>query len=115
VFARSGGNPFLAVELLSSPGVLGMHATVEHVLLARTRNLTPSGLDLLQLIAIFERPVSHDLLASCAAWDIGPLLSGLRENIASGLLTVDEHTEEYSFRHVLTREAVLHPIQRDRR
>ena len=110
VFARSGGNPFLAVELLSSPGVLGMHATVEHVLLSRTRNLTPSGLDLLQLIAIFERPVSHDLLASCAGWDSGPLLSGLRENIASGLLTVDEHTEEYSFRHVLTREAVLHRL-----
>lgn len=111
VLLRSEGNPFLAHELLCAGGGVNVHESVEETLLARTVQLSPTAAELTRQVAIFQRPVSHDLLTAHPHWvEEDRLLAALRENVDSGILTIDPQTHEYRFRHVLTQEALLRRV-----
>ena len=107
VYERSGGNAFLAEELLAAGerGVL-VPATVRSVMLARMAGLTVPARGLLRLAAVAGVRVGHGLLA--AAGDLGDdvLLAAARELAENHLLVADRSGEGYVFRHALTREAV---------
>ncbi len=108
VFVRSEGNPFLAHELLCTRDGMGVHESVDEMLLARTVRLSPTAAELTRQVAIFQRPVGHDLLTAYPDWaEEHLLLAALRENVDSGILTADPQTQEYRFRHVLAQEALL--------
>jgi DNA-binding CsgD family transcriptional regulator/tetratricopeptide (TPR) repeat protein len=107
VYERSGGNAFLAEELLAAGerGVL-VPATVRSLVLARMAGLSPPARGLLRLAAVAGVRVGHGLLASAAGLHDDALLAAARELAESHLLVADGSGQGYSFRHALTREAV---------
>jgi DNA-binding NarL/FixJ family response regulator len=107
VFERSGGNAFLAEELLAARerGVV-VPSTVRSLVLARLAGLSGPARGLVRLAAVAGVRVGHGLLA--AAGDVGDatLLAAARELVEAHLLVVDQSGQGYVFRHALTREAV---------
>ena len=107
VYERSGGNAFLAEELLAARerGVL-LPGTVQSLVLARVAGLTAPARDLVRLAAVAGVGVSHGLLAAASGLDDEALLTAARELAEKHLLVSDRLGEGYVFRHALTREAV---------
>ena len=107
VYERSGGNAFLAEELLAARerDVL-VPGTVQSLVLARVAGLTAPARDLVRLAAVAGVRVSHGLLATASGLDDEVLLAAARELAENHLLVADRSGEGYAFRHTLTREAV---------
>ena len=122
VFGRSQGNPFFAEQLFEAgAGTGGLPLVLREVLLARVRQLSPAGQQLLRVAAVAGRWVRHDLLAAVAGRPDDELDGGLAEAVGRGLLAVTRKEragqEAYEFRHALLQEAVygeLLPGQRAR-
>ncbi len=126
VFDRSQGNPFFAEQLFAvGAGTGRLPGVLREVLLARVRQLSPGGQQLLQVAAAGGRWVCHDWLATVADGPDDELTGSLREAVDRGLLQIapverDGHEQEqevYEFRHALLQEAVygeLLPGQRAR-
>ena len=124
VFDRSRGNPFFAEQLFVIGGEAGerpLPGLLREVLLARVRQLSPGGQQLVQVAAVAGRWVCHDWLAAVAGARDEQLDSGLAEAVGRGLLLVTPMEragqEVYEFRHALLQEAVygeLLPGQRAR-
>jgi DNA-binding CsgD family transcriptional regulator/tetratricopeptide (TPR) repeat protein len=107
VYERSGGNAFLAEELLAAGerGVL-VPTTVGSPVLARMAGLSVPARGLLRLAAVAGIRVGHGLFASASGLDGDTLLAAARELAENHLLVADGSGEGYIFRHALTREAV---------
>ncbi len=122
VFGRSQGNPFFAEQLFEAgAGTGGLPLALREVLLARVRQLSPAGQQLLRVAAVAGRWVGHDWLAAVAGRPDDELDGGLAEAVGRGLLVVTPKEragqEAYEFRHALLQEAVygeLLPGQRAR-
>jgi DNA-binding CsgD family transcriptional regulator len=123
VFDRSQGNPFFAEQLFAAgragPGRLP--GLLREVLMARVRQLSPTGQRLLQVAAAGGRWVCHDWLAAVAGGPDDELTGSLREAVDRGLLRItpmeQAGQEVYEFGHALLQEAVygeLLPAQRAR-
>jgi predicted ATPase len=108
LYARSGGNPFFAEELVlagGDPGVLPPN--LQEVLLARVVRLGDRTQQLLRVAAAAGPGVTQPLLAAVAGLDDQQLLAGLREAVDQQLLVPDPAGGEgYVFRHALVAEAV---------
>jgi DNA-binding CsgD family transcriptional regulator len=107
VYERSGGNAYLAEELLAAgePGVL-VPTTVGSPVLARMAALSAPARDLLRLAAVAGLRVDHGLLAAAGGVGDDALLAAARELTENHLLVADPSGQGYAFRHALTREAV---------
>jgi DNA-binding CsgD family transcriptional regulator/tetratricopeptide (TPR) repeat protein len=107
VYERSGGNAFLAEELLAA-GERGLvvPATVRSLVLARMTDLSAPARGLLRLAAVAGVRVGHGLLASAAVLHDDALLAAARELAESHLVVADRSGQGYAFRHALTREAI---------
>ena len=109
VFARSGGNPFFAEELLAAAAdgkETGLPARLREVLLLRVGDCTPPCQAVLQTAAAADRRVEERLLAAVAPLGEAELLAGLREAVDRQLLVVPPGEDAYAFRHALVQEAV---------
>jgi DNA-binding CsgD family transcriptional regulator len=109
LYARSGGNPFFAEELLlagvdTGPGVLP--PSLREVLLARVVRLGERTQQLLRVAAAAGPGATQPLLAAVAGLDDQQLLDGLREAVDQQLLLPEPGGEGYGFRHALLAEAV---------
>lgn len=100
---RSGGNPYLLCELVEAGGALPRH--VQDVLLARTRSLGADANALLILAAAAGTDISDEILSAAAGMAPAAYRSAVDSLAATGVLLYDQHL--YTFRHALTREAVL--------
>jgi tetratricopeptide (TPR) repeat protein len=107
VLERSGGNAFLAEELLaaSEQGVV-VPGTVRSLVLARMAGLMAWARGLLRLAAVAGLRVGHGLLAAAGGLDEDVLLGAVRELAEHHVLVAERSGEGYAFRHALTREAV---------
>jgi DNA-binding CsgD family transcriptional regulator/tetratricopeptide (TPR) repeat protein len=107
VYERSGGNAYLAEELLAAGerGVL-VPSTVGSPVLARMAAVSAPARGLLQLAAVAGVRVGHGLLAAAGGLGDDTLLAAARELAGSYLLVADASGAGYVFRHALTREAV---------
>jgi DNA-binding CsgD family transcriptional regulator len=107
VFERSGGNAFLAEELLAAreQGV-AVPSTVRSLVVARVAGLSGPARDLVRLAAVAGVRMSHGLLAAAGGLDEDVLLAAARELVETHLLVADRSGQGYAFRHALTREAV---------
>jgi predicted ATPase len=106
IYERSGGNAFLAQELLASDQGGGVvPPTVRDLLLARTARLSPEARELFALAAVSGIEVSHDLLASASDLNGDDLDKAVRELVEHRLLIVAPSGSGYMFRHALTQEA----------
>jgi DNA-binding CsgD family transcriptional regulator len=111
VHERSGGNAFLAEELIAAgkQGVL-VPSTVQGVVLAHVAGLTAPARGLVRLAAVAGVRVSHGLLAAAAGLADEALLTAARELTERHLLVAERTGYEYAFRHALTREAVYQDL-----
>jgi DNA-binding NarL/FixJ family response regulator len=117
VFERSGGNPFLAQEVLASDDGGAVSPTVRELLLSRTAGLSATARELFNVAAVAGLEVDHALLAAASGLDDATLEMALRELVEVQLLVVARSGSGYAFRHALSREAVygnLLPGERQR-
>jgi DNA-binding CsgD family transcriptional regulator len=107
VYERSGGNAFLAEELLAGyeRGVM-VPSTVGSPVLVRMAGLSVAARGLLRLASVAGVRVSHGLLAAAGGLGDVSLLAAARELVENHLLVADRSGRGYVFRHALTREAV---------
>ena len=110
VYRRSGGNPFLAEEVLDAgpAGQLGAPATLDDALRIRVDELPASAQPVVRAIAVAGRPVGEDVLRAMNGG--AALEAALRHAIARHVIVVDRTQELYSFRHALVREAVYNAL-----
>jgi DNA-binding CsgD family transcriptional regulator/tetratricopeptide (TPR) repeat protein len=109
VFARSGGNPFFAEELLAAAADgsgAGLPARLREVLLLRVGDCTLPCQAVLRVVAATGRRVEERLLAAVTPLGEAELLAGLREAVERQLLVVPPDQDAYAFRHALVQEAV---------
>jgi tetratricopeptide (TPR) repeat protein len=107
VFARSEGNPFFTEELLAAvqAGSGELPATARDLLRGRVQTLPELAQQLLAVVAVAGRPVSHRLLAAVASVD-DQLVEALRAAVGSQLLVTVPGEDGYQVRHALLREVV---------
>jgi DNA-binding CsgD family transcriptional regulator/tetratricopeptide (TPR) repeat protein len=107
VFERSGGNAFMAEELVAAGEQSGLvPGNVRNLLLARMAGLSAPARGLLRLAAVVGVRVDHGLLAAAGGLGDDVLAAAVRELAENHLLVVDRSGQGYAFRHALTREAV---------
>jgi DNA-binding NarL/FixJ family response regulator/tetratricopeptide (TPR) repeat protein len=107
VFERSGGNAFMAEELVAAGEQSGLvPGNVRNLLLARMSGLSAAARGLLRLAAVVGVRVDHGLLAAAGGLGDEVLVTAVRELAENHLLVVDRSGQGYAFRHALTREAV---------
>jgi DNA-binding CsgD family transcriptional regulator/tetratricopeptide (TPR) repeat protein len=107
IFSRSGGNAFLAEELLAAEGSQAgqdLPPRLRDLLLARISTLAEDTRHALRVAATVGRPTEHYLLAAASQLPQARLLSALREAVDRQLLVQEQ--DAYGFRHVLVQEAV---------
>jgi DNA-binding CsgD family transcriptional regulator len=118
VYQRSGGNAFMAEELVAAGVDTGLvPANVRSALLARMAVLSAPSRSILQLAAVAGLRVDHALLAVAGDLTERELVRALRELGRNYLLIAEPSGRGYAFRHALTRETVyddLLPGERDR-
>ncbi|MCW2939009.1 MAG: helix-turn-helix transcriptional regulator [Actinomycetia bacterium] len=113
---RSGGNPFFVEELLAArrDGTT-LPTALRDVVLARVEALSEPAQRVLQVAAVAGRRVDHQVLAAVSAQPVEQLVGVLREAVAHHVLTAEEGSESYAFRHALVQEAIyddLLPVER---
>jgi ATP/maltotriose-dependent transcriptional regulator MalT len=109
IYARSEGNPFYAEQLLaadSGEAHGGLPSTLADVLLARVQGLSEPAQQVLRVVAVAGRGVSHGLLTQVAGWPEADLEQGLRDAVGSGVLVTNSRSGGYAFRHALLQESV---------
>ena len=108
VFARSQGNPFFTEELLGvvRSGSGELPATLRDLLRGRVAALPVRARQVMAVVAVAGREVSHRLLAAIVGPDDGALVESLRAAVASQLLITTAGGEGYEVRHALLREVV---------
>jgi len=106
VFARSQGNPFFTEELLAAvrAGSGGLPATLGDLLRGRVVVLPGPARQVLEVVAVAGRQVSHRLLAAVADLDDHQLVSALQAAVGSQLLVTVPGEDGYEVRHALLRE-----------
>jgi predicted ATPase len=119
VFARSEGNPFFTEELLAvvRAGSGELPATLRDLLRGRVQALPERAQQVLKVVAVAGRRVSHRLLVAVAGVD-EQLVEALRAAVASQLLVTRPGEDGYDVRHALLREVldgVVLPGERARR
>jgi DNA-binding CsgD family transcriptional regulator len=125
LYRDSGGNPFVAEELLSmapADGVIANHhpgrpqgtgvpavpPAVEHSIVQRAQRLGPEGCRLLSAAAVFGERFPVSVLGRTLGVPEPQLFAYLRSAVSSGLLTADGPTSDwYAFRAPMTAAALL--------
>jgi DNA-binding CsgD family transcriptional regulator/tetratricopeptide (TPR) repeat protein len=108
VFARSAGNPYFTEELLAvvRAGSGMLPATVRDLLRGRVQAVSQAAQEVLGVVAVAGRQISHRLLAAVAGVDDQTLLAALREAVGSQLLVTTPAGDGYDVRHALLREVI---------
>ncbi|MDX6434272.1 MAG: hypothetical protein QOE54_6638 [Streptosporangiaceae bacterium] len=113
---RSGGNPFFVEELVAARREgTALPTALRDVVLARVEALSEPTQRVLQVAAVAGRRVDHQVLAAVSAQPVEQLVGVLREAVAHHVLTAEEGSEFYAFRHALVQEAIyddLLPVER---
>jgi tetratricopeptide (TPR) repeat protein len=122
LYAYSEGNPFFIEEVLGALVTTGALARVQDVwqrtsarspvprsvrdiVRQRTERLSVDARRALEVAAVAGREVEYRLLRAVVGQDDESLVALVKELIAARLL-IEEHADQYAFRHALIREAV---------
>ncbi len=105
LFALTSGNPFFVHELLASAQGERVPPTIADAVLARVRSLDTSTQDMLEQLAVVPSALERWLIDALVP-GTGPAgVAALAAAEERGLLTVS--TRKLSFRHELTRRAIV--------
>jgi DNA-binding NarL/FixJ family response regulator len=109
ILARTEGNAFFIEELVAAGAVradVALPEALADVLLGRIEALSELAQDVLKVVAVAGRRVSHGLLVAAADQPEAEVERGLREAIAAQVLVLAPLGEDYRFRHALLQEVV---------
>jgi DNA-binding CsgD family transcriptional regulator/tetratricopeptide (TPR) repeat protein len=109
VFAITAGNPYFVAEVLAAGDTARVPATIADAVQARVAHLEPATVDIVERLAVVPSALPHwlvDALAPAGSAALGPA-----ERL--GLLTITP--AGVSFRHELTRRAVVDSMPGTRR
>jgi tetratricopeptide (TPR) repeat protein len=127
IYTLTEGNPFFIEEVLKALVAAGevfyaedgwtrksmqeLHIppSVQDAVQQRTQQLRPDARRLLTLAAVVGRRFDFALLQAVAGYDEGELLALIKELVAAQLV-VEETTDQFAFRHALTRQAVYRAV-----
>ncbi|HEX5015359.1 MAG TPA: AAA family ATPase [Candidatus Limnocylindrales bacterium] len=117
IHERSEGNPFFAEELLATSGdengdgaSRGIPRSLRDILLARIGVTRPSARGAMRVIAVAGHLADDDVITSITGLPTEELEEGLRDAIERQVLTVDQRTGTYRFRHALVAELVYNDL-----
>ncbi|MEU9235233.1 AAA family ATPase [Streptomyces subrutilus] len=118
--ARSGGNPFMLLEMLRHPA--GLHAVppaVARLVAAKQAVISHDATRLLQVAAVTGPAVAFDAAAGAAGLDVLAALDALETLLQVGILAEgSQHPDRpavYEFRHDVVRQAVDEQVSDARR
>jgi DNA-binding CsgD family transcriptional regulator len=111
---RTGGNPYFLEELLKAHGEHDIDQLCERplpwnvaeALRRQLDDLDPQQQRVIEAAAVLGRKVPFDLLAAVTTITEDDLIVSLRDLVRRGLM-VETGEDEFSFRHALTREALV--------
>ena len=107
VYARSGGNPFFAEELLAAaPGATAFSPGLRQVALSRVKELSGPAQRLVRVVAVAGRPIDDARLRSICDLPDDELMAYLAEAIRGNVLVSEPGSDCYGFRHALVGEVV---------
>jgi len=108
VFARSEGNPYFTEELLGAirAGSGGLPPTLRDLLRGRVQALPELARQVIAVVAVARRRVSHRLLAAVAGLEDRPLVHSLRAAVADRLLVTRPDQDGYELRHALLADVI---------
>jgi DNA-binding CsgD family transcriptional regulator/tetratricopeptide (TPR) repeat protein len=110
IFARSGGNPFFALELRASAAAGELPPRLRDMLTGRLADLDRLTRSLLRVAAAAGRDVSYSLLVAVIARPDRDVRESLRAAVEHGVLVADQERGQFRFRHALLAEAVYATI-----
>jgi DNA-binding CsgD family transcriptional regulator/tetratricopeptide (TPR) repeat protein len=108
VFGRSEGNPYFTEELLGAirAGSGELPPTLQDLLRGRVQALSELARQVLGVVAVAGRRVSHQLVAAVAALEDQSLVHSLRAAVADQLLVTRPDQDGYELRHALLAEVI---------
>lgn len=107
LYARSGGNPFFAEELLAAaPDATAFSPGLRQVALSRVKELSGPAQRLVRVVAVAGRPIDDTRLRSICDLPDDELLAYLAEAIRGNVLESEPGSDFYGFRHALVGEVV---------
>ncbi len=104
IVRRADGNAFFVEELVASGNCQWVPDDLADLLLVRLDRLSDEARQLLRVVSVAGRKVSHELLAAASGMPDAELDAGIRQAVEMNVLVADRST--YSFRHALLGEAV---------
>lgn len=104
---RSGGNPFIATELIAAGRMDRLPPRIQDVLTLRTARVGIDASAVVRVVAVLGRPISQQLLDSIVDLTEDRTLAAVAECISAGILVVDQVDQRYGFRHALAQDALL--------
>lgn len=107
LLARSGGNPFIATELIEAGRLDDLPPRLQDVLTLRAAGLGTAAQRVVRTVAVLGRPVGQQLLDRIAGLTEDETLDAVAECIAAGIVVVEPDGRTYGFRHTLTQDALL--------
>lgn len=115
LFERSGGNPFLALELVEA-GLLeggdtpyaGLPPSLRDILDARLATLDDATLEVLRAAALHPGPIDDEVLAAVLDRPIGAIGGALREAREAGVLATAPGAP--AFRHAIQRDVLIEQL-----
>lgn len=117
LLARTGGNPFFLEELLYAAGSVDPERLAEQPLpwsladlvAQQLEGLTPDERRLAEAAAVLGARGAFDTLQDLTGLDEASLIACLRALVHRGLL-VEPEEDDFTFRHALVRDAVMHQL-----
>jgi ATP/maltotriose-dependent transcriptional regulator MalT len=113
IFARSGGNPFFAEELLVASADSRseeLPTSVRELLLTRLTRLSSACQKLLRAASASRTPIDPWVLSRVAGTHEEDLFEPLRESVDNHVLEGDRDGRRFVFRHALLREAIYSDV-----
>lgn len=107
LMARSGGNPFIAIELIEAGSLDRLPPRLHDVLMLRAAQLGPAARAVVTAVAVLGRPTPPQLLDRIAGLPEEQVLPAVAECVAAGILVVEQNEQRYAFRHALAQDALL--------
>lgn len=104
---RTGGNPYMALELIEAGSLYQLPDRLSEVLTLRAAHLSATGLEVARTVAVAGRTLVQRELPRFTGVPESEVLTAVREAIDAGVLVVDRSGEGYTFRHALMQEALI--------
>ncbi|MEJ7647846.1 MAG: AAA family ATPase [Nakamurella sp.] len=104
---RTGGNPYMALELIEAGSLYELPDRLSEVLTLRAAHLSATGLEVTRTVAVAGRSLLQHELPLFTGVQESEALTAVREAIDAGVLVVDRTGDGYTFRHALMQEALI--------